>query len=131
MSVKNLDVAFQVRDGGRDLEFCGIREVGFNERGGFIISAWTTPFVATGEPRGGWTTVLPISGLGYRARRPTKTAFERGASSIIIYDDWGTSVVITATADVLDQLAAECAANSIPEKQISDARPSQEGSGKP
>jgi hypothetical protein len=114
MSIQNREVPFSFHShSGEALDFTGIRELGFNERGAFIVSAWTTP-ANPGGPRGSYFTAPPISPLAYRRTNRTATGFVRERRRLILRDDWGNAYTIAAPADVLDALVAECIANEIP-----------------
>jgi hypothetical protein len=111
MSIKDRDTPF-VFECDHDVEdraFTGIRELGFTERGHFVVSAYTTPPVAPGEPRGTYFTSLPISPMEYRRTHRTRAAFQRDGDRLVIFDDWGKPYTIDAPSDVIDALADECA----------------------
>lgn len=101
----------QIKFKGRD--YFGIRELGFDSNGHFIVSLWRHP---PPEPRGGYFTSLPISPRDYRANvHKTKAAFRDHGEVIVVYDDWGTPFEFEAERDVLDALLADCKANDLDE----------------
>jgi hypothetical protein len=110
MSIKNSETPFSLVSGVTEDNFTGIRELGFNERGAFIVNAYTTP---VGEPRGTWFTALPISPAEYRRRHPTQAGFVRGARHITLYDDWGSKHTIYAPYHIIALLAIECVDNGL------------------
>ena len=91
----------------------GIRKIGIDAGGAFVISLYTTPPHDKG--RGGYFTCLPISGKEYRKENPTKTSYRiLSKEKIAVYSDWGEMSVIKANTDVIDRLAEECIENGIP-----------------
>jgi hypothetical protein len=114
MAIKDTEVPFSLIDRDGVVKMAAIRELGFNERGAFIIAGYNSP---PPEPRGGYFTGLPISPIEYRRRSRTQTAFARKAAQLIIWDDWGTPYSIVAPAHILDTLVAECIANEIPVRE--------------
>jgi len=98
----------------RGRTFCGIRELGFNARGAFIVALWTTP---PPHPRGGYMTSLAISPTEWRRRNPkalSRCGVIDAGGEIVVLDDWGEPHPIKAPRPVLDRLRRECAANDIP-----------------
>jgi hypothetical protein len=96
--------------------FTGIKRLGFSEDGGSpAVDLWTTPTVPPGNPRGGFFTSIPISGLAYRQAHGSRAAYERKPGRLIIYDDHSKGHVLEAPAAILDALEADCIANKIPE----------------
>ena len=91
--------------------FYGAKEIGFTDRGTFIVSLYTTPLP---KPQGGYFTCLPISDLAYRNKHPTKSYVKDHGNAISIADDWGTESKIKANRPILDQLLQECLLNNIP-----------------
>lgn len=123
MSVKNVETPFGCHvDHDCAHRFTGIRELGFNARGAFVIDAHTTPAVPAGGPRGGYFTSIPLSPIEYRRLRPTQAAFARAADRLTIYDDWGCPHHIEAPAEIIDALVAECIANEIPGREAAERR---------
>lgn len=116
MSIKNIEQRFSFEHRGRTERLTGIRELGFNTRGAFVIDAWTTPIVAEGEPRGSYLTTIPISSINYRAKVETDAAYFRTLNSITIFSDAGLPYVIRAPSDIISTLALECIANDIPRR---------------
>lgn len=113
MSIKNLDDSFAVSGIGWKLK--GIRELGFNERGAFVVDAWTTD--APG-PRGTFFTSLPISPRDYRAVHPTKCGYRIiNSKKLAIYDDWSKVTYIQAYKAIINTLVRECQENDIPERK--------------
>jgi hypothetical protein len=87
-------------------------KVGFNERGSFVVDAFTTP---PAPQRGRYFAVLPIATVGYRRKSPTKTAYRVDGDTITVYCDWGRPHQITATSEVVAALVADLIANEVPE----------------
>jgi hypothetical protein len=93
-------------------QFYGIEELGFqSENGSFVVSLFTTP---APSPRGSCSYVVPISGMFYRRKYPTKASVKRTSSSVTIYDDYGMSHVLKAKKDVLDFVVQDCISHEIP-----------------
>lgn len=113
MSVKNIETRFSYSNLRVLHVFTGIRELGFNERGSFVISAWTTEVA---YHRGSYFTVIPISPVEYRRKYPSATSFRRECNNLTVLDDYGTEYAIYAPDHVLDVLVADCIANEIPEQ---------------
>lgn len=93
--------------------YYGIRELGVNERGSFIVSLHST---RAPMPRGGYFTALAISPPDYRKSNKTKTGFVDEQRQVVVYDDWGTACRIATERKVLDALVANMRANGIPER---------------
>lgn len=96
--------------------YCGIEEIGFNERGAFVIGLWTTK---PAERRGSLSTGIPISPVDYRRQRPTKCGYKVvSETEIVIYGDGGNaySYSIGSTAQVIAQLVQELEANEVPRR---------------
>ena len=117
MSIRNREVPFSLSRHSR--EFAGIRELGFNQRGAFVIDAWTTPPVPAGEPRGTYFTALAISPLEYRVKHPGLSGFAYSDFGLAIWDDWGNATEINAPNDVLAEIEQDCIANGLPERKVS------------
>lgn len=93
--------------------YFGAKEIGFTDKGTFIVSLHTTPFVRDGDPRGSYFTTIPISDTAYRAKHKTKAAILRRGQKLVVYCDWGRPHEIGAPSDVLDAIEAEAAAHAI------------------
>lgn len=98
--------------------FTGILKLGTDDKGQFIVDAYTTPKVAPGEPRGSYFTVIPISPTEYRRSHPTRTGFLRENGAITVFSDWGHPYRIECDdPSVLDELEHDCvAANILPRR---------------
>jgi hypothetical protein len=99
--------------------FHGIRELGFNERGAFVLGFHTTP---APMPRGGYFTALAISPASYRKSHPTKCCFVDEGRQVVVYDDWGRMHRIAASRDVLDALIRNMQANNLPVRVMETAK---------
>ena len=108
MSVKNLEVPVV----WKQHRYPGIRELGFNDRGSFIVDLHTTPTSDRG--RGGYFTSITISNAEYRTTHQTRTMVEDCGRHIIVYDDWGSQHYIAARRAVLKVLLAECHTHRVP-----------------
>ena len=96
-------------------KYMGIKELGINERGGFVINLHNCLPDEKGR-RGGYCTVLPISPLSYRKDHPTNTSYMRTyPTRIVVSDDHGSPHTITAPVKVIDILEIECELSGIPE----------------
>jgi hypothetical protein len=113
VSVKNVEAPVSLRTGYSSQDLVGVRELGFNDRGAFVVDGWTTP---PGTRRGAYFTGLPISPVDFRRTHRTEAAFTRGKGGLVIYCDWGRKHIIDAPADVLDALVSECVAHELPER---------------
>ena len=111
MSVKGVEG--KVSWGGQ--RYAGVKEIGFNDRGDFVVSLHTTPPAHDGGPRGRYFTSIPISDAEYRKTRPTQAAYETTSRGLIVYDDWGVAHLIEAPADIVSTLVAEMKEQSVPE----------------
>lgn len=111
MSLKNVAVERVVfHDGGSDFRDFRAHELGFTDRGGFVLSIkW---------PQGGsFFTTHPISNMDWRRKHKTQAAYKKiDNETIVIYDDWGRRFTVQAGPDVIDGLVADCVANEIPEE---------------
>jgi hypothetical protein len=108
MSVKNLEVPVV----WKQHRYPGIKELGFNDRGSFVVNLHTTPSGARG--RGGYFTSIPISDAVYHQTHQTRTMVEDFGRHIIVYDDWGSQYRIAARRAVLKVLLAECHSHNVP-----------------
>jgi hypothetical protein len=115
MSIKNVDAVVKMTDYPSQWEeFCGIKEFGFSEWGGLVVSMYTTPFVKESDPRGIFFTCLPISSKEYRLKIPTRTHYVRASATLLtVYDDWGKAYTFEAPQDILDTIEGECLKNNI------------------
>lgn len=109
--MKNISVRFRCAG----YNFFGGKELGFNERGNFVISAFTTLPDSSGR-RGNYFSSLPISSKEYREKYPTQCGFKvTSKKSITIYDDWGESFTIFSNSTkLITALENECLANNLP-----------------
>jgi hypothetical protein len=96
----------------RNEQFYGAHEIGFNERGSFVLSLFNYP--PPHDERGNYFTALPISPSEYRANHKTKCAYQDAGEALIIYDDWGKPYRIEADRDLLDALCSECSSQGLP-----------------
>lgn len=98
--------------------FFGVRELGFNDSGSFIVSMHTTPLI-DGQ-QGSYFTCIPISPLEFRREWPnSRVAFRDKGAELVLYDDWGTPHTIAAPRVILDKLVVECREQEIPEAPVS------------
>jgi hypothetical protein len=117
MSIKNIEVEVSVlcdHGGTRPTKLFGIVELGFNERGTFIVDGYRYPKAWPDGLRGGYLTTLPISPVEYRRAHgpgtdyPVKSGYSLHADRLVIFDDWGKEHIIYGPADVLGVLARDC-----------------------
>lgn len=100
-------------------QYTGIKELRCSPTGGVIVSLWTTPFVAEGEQRGSYFTVIPVSGKDYRKDNPTKCGYsilEMGANTMItIYTDYGQAhKIVINDPELASILESDLNDNEIP-----------------
>jgi hypothetical protein len=101
-------------------------ELGFADRGGFIVSVFTTP---PDQHRGRLFTIVPISDAKYRARnKGSRAAVLDEGSELIIYCDWGRSHRLGASRAVIEQLLADAAAHEIPIRAAAETSRAKGGS---
>lgn len=121
--IKNIETPVTISDTYffKPTTYCGIEDLGFNERGVFVVHLWSTPYEGPGEPRGTLSSYPPISPREYRDSHPTgpsatNAAFEVDGDTFILYDDWGKWHKFVTSPDIVQTLAAECRAQGLKEK---------------
>lgn len=109
--MKNVSVRFWCAG----YNFFGGEELGFNERGNFVISGFTTLPDSFGR-RGTYFSSLAISSKEYREKYPTQCGFKvTSKKSITLYDDWRKPFSISSNSPkLIKALEIECLANNLP-----------------
>lgn len=98
-------------------KFGGIKEIGFNEAGKFVVKLF--PCSPDPRGRGSFLTVFAISPKSYRENHPTKTAWFRLQNVLEIYDDYGNKEVLKFSKSAwVDKLAEELKQQEIPQALI-------------
>jgi len=95
---------------GIELEFDGIRKIGFSNSGTFVFEAYKNNGYS-------YFTTIPISSIKFRKNNSTKTSFIDNGEYLTIKDDWGNHYNIYCDRNIIDLLIKECIDNEIPEEK--------------
>ncbi len=102
-------------------KFEGVKELGFSEKGNFLVSLYPCSYIDDKTLRGGYSTTITISSLSYRKNNKDYSApigFKINSKfSITIFDEFDTPITIKTDPTIISKLAEECRINELPERK--------------